>query len=88
MPVRATVNLMPRVKCPDASRTNAMRSRCFGSMFAWILNTNPDTGFSSGNTARSRAGCERGGGASFATPVRSSRTPKLLTAEPKNTGVR
>ena len=42
LPVRGTVSFMPRVKWPDASRTNAMRSRCFGSMFAWILNTKPD----------------------------------------------
>ena len=42
LPVRGTVSRMPRVKWPDASRTNAMRSRCFGSMFAWILNTKPD----------------------------------------------
>jgi hypothetical protein len=32
-------------------------------------------------------GCGRGGGASSAMPAKSSRTPKLLTAEPKNTGV-
>ena len=35
-----------------------------------------------------RAGCGRGAGASSATPRNNSRTPKLLSALPKNTGVR
>ena len=34
------------------------------------------------------AGCGRGAGASSATPRNNSRTPKLLSALPKNTGVR
>src|SRR4029078_12134902 len=29
-----------------------MRSRCFGSMLAWILNTNPENGASAGCTTR------------------------------------
>ena len=37
-------------------------------MFAWILNTKPETFGSVGAIGRSRAGCGRGGGASFATP--------------------
>ena len=32
---------MPRVYLPEHRRMNAMRSRCTGSMFAWILNTKP-----------------------------------------------
>ena len=33
---------MPRANCPEQMRTKAMRSRCCGSMFAWILNTKPE----------------------------------------------
>ena len=32
-----------------------MRSRCFGSMFAWILNTKPENAGSAGCTTRARA---------------------------------
>ncbi len=32
---------MSFVNRPEQTRTNATRSRCRGSMFAWILNTNP-----------------------------------------------
>jgi hypothetical protein len=33
---------MPRVSLPEQTRMKAMRSRWFGSMFAWILKTKPD----------------------------------------------
>ena len=32
---------MPRSNLPEHMRTNAMRSRWWRSMFAWILNTKP-----------------------------------------------
>ena len=77
---------MPRVSLPEHSRANAMRSRWFGSMFAWILNTKADMRFSSASTVRLSAFCARGGGA--IRPMASSRspTPKFFSAEPKNTG--
>ena len=39
-------SVMPRRKRPETTRIIATRSRCFGSMFAWILNTKPVTLFS------------------------------------------
>ncbi len=79
---------MPRWKCPEHIRTKAMRSRCCGSILACTLKTKPETAFSSGSIGRGSAGCGRGGGARSATPRSNSRTPKLLRALPKNTGVR
>src|SRR6266436_3346080 len=46
---------MPRVYFPAHTRRNATRSRCAGSMFAWILNTKPASAGSAGSTVRSRA---------------------------------
>jgi hypothetical protein len=40
-PSRQWNAFMPRSKRPEQIRRNAMRSRWFGSMFAWILNTKP-----------------------------------------------
>ena len=65
-----------------------MRSRCFGSMLAWILNTKPENGASAGSTMRAvpaSRGC--GCGAQSSSACRISCTPKLLIPEPKNTGV-
>ena len=39
LPVRTSFAFMPRVSLPEHSRANAMRSRWFGSILAWILNT-------------------------------------------------
>ena len=88
MPVRTCLTFMPRVSLPEHSRANAMRSRWFGSMLAWILNTKADMFVSSASTMRLSAFCERGGGAM--RPIASSRspTPKFFSAEPKNTGLR
>ena len=61
----------------------ATRSRCFGSMFAWILNTKPEKFGASGaiGTPWLRRGA---GGAECSTkPSRSNCTPKLLSALPK-----
>ena len=41
LPVRTCFTCMPASNFPEHTRTNATRSRCFGSMFAWILNTKP-----------------------------------------------
>ena len=55
-------------------------------MFAWILNTTAENLFSAGLTSRCKALREPGDGASSTKVFRISRTPKLLIAEPKNTG--
>ena len=78
---------MPRSKWPEHTRMNAMRSRCAGSMLAWILNTKPENFGSAGCTARTWRRAR-----AAAAPVDAARpefrcTPKLLMAEPKNTGV-
>lgn len=66
--------------------TNARRSRCLGSMLACILNTNPVNFSSSGSTWRTSDVLGRGDGAISTNVSRSSDTPKLFSAEPKNTG--
>ena len=48
LPVGPWVTTMPRSKRPEHTRTNAMRSRCDGSMLAATLNTNAENGASSG----------------------------------------
>ncbi len=78
---------MPRSKWPLATRTKAMRSRCAGSMLAWILKTTPVNLGSSGCTTRWMAARSPGAGARSTSASSTSRTPKLLTAEPKNIGV-
>ncbi len=65
----------------------AMRSRWPGSMLAWILKTNPESAASSGSTLRSRVARASGGGECATKARNSSSTPKLLIADPKNTGV-
>ena len=39
LPVLTSLAFMPRFSSPEQTRTKAMRSRWFGSMLAWILNT-------------------------------------------------
>ncbi len=55
-------------------------------MLACILNTNPVIFASEGSTARVSVVEGRGEGAMRMKHSRSSRTPKLFTADPKNTG--
>ena len=88
MPVRTCLTFMPRVSLPEHSRTKAMRSRWFGSMLAWILNTKADMSASAAVTTRLSAACARGGGAKVPSASSRSPTPKFLSALPKNTGVR
>ena len=64
-----------------------MRSRWRGSMFAWILNTKPVKAGSVGSTLRDVASRGCGGGAHSTSACSTSRTPKLLMPEPKNTGL-
>ncbi len=48
---------MPRLYLPEHRRMKAMRSRCCGSMFAWILNTKPVSLPSVASTSRCTASC-------------------------------
>ena len=54
-----------------------MRSRCPGSMLAWILNTKPARAGSVGSTSRVVAPRGRGGGACATKEPSSSSTPKF-----------
>ena len=65
-----------------------MRSRCLGSMLAWILNTKPENFGSFGqHPARPPPAGRARAPATVRRASNSDCTPKLLTAEPKNTGV-
>ena len=64
----------------------AMRSRWFGSMFAWILKTKPVILASSAFTVRLAAACARGDGANSAIASIRSLTPKSFSALPNMTG--
>ena len=83
LPVRETLALMPRVSLPLVTRMKAMRSRWFGSMFAWILKTMPVIAGSLASIVRVAAFCARGGGAKLTNASRICRTPKFFNAEPK-----
>jgi len=54
---------MPFSYLPEQMRMKAMRSRCLGSMFAWILNTKPENFSSTGSITRSWAARDSGIGA-------------------------
>ena len=73
---------------PEHNRTNAMRSRWFGSMLACTLKTKPVMSSSAAVTSRLSADCARGGGATAPSASSRSLTPKFLSALPKNTGVK
>ena len=64
-----------------------MRSRWEGSMLACTLNTNPENGASSGRGTPSTSARGAGDGTRSTTASSSLRTPKLVRAEPKKTGV-
>ena len=68
LPVRTSFAFMPRVSLPEHSRAKAMRSRWFGSMLAWILNTNALMRGSAASTLRRLLSCARGGGANLPRP--------------------
>ncbi len=84
-------SFMPRLNSPEESRRKAIRSRWFGSMFAWILKTKPETsGLSDSITVGApltSAFCGRGGGANSASAESNSAMPKWRRAEPKMIGV-
>ena len=90
-PVFCTFSFMPRLNLPEHRRSMAIRSRWFGSMFAWTLKTKPVTSDSPGATWVSAAPFSTatcfGGGARAPRPLSSSSTPKWRSAEPKKTGV-
>ena len=86
-PVREWVTVMSRSNLPEQMRMYAMRSRCFGSMFAWILKMKPENASSLGSINSPPTSRPCGGGAWCRKPLRISSTPKLFIALPKNTGV-
>ena len=69
-PVAACVSTIPRSNRPDATRTNATRSRWAGSMLAWTLNTRPENGAATGRWAPSTSA--RGVGAGASSHIASS----------------
>jgi hypothetical protein len=84
LPVRTSFAFMPRFSLPEQTRTKAMRSRWFGSMFAWILNTKAVIfRLRRLDGTRVSPSCARGGGAKSPSASIRSRTPKLRSAEPK-----
>ena len=77
---------MLRSKRPEHTRRKAIRSRCAGSMLDCTLNTTalkPES-ITRGSPPASRRAA--GAGAMSTMASSSSRTPKLVRAEPKNTG--
>ena len=86
LPVGSWVTTMPRSNRPEHTRTNATRSRCDGSMLACTLNTNAENGSSILRAAPSTSSRGDGGGASSTMPSSSMPTPKLVMADPTNTG--
>ena len=63
---------MPRSNLPEQTRKKAMRSRCFGSILAWILKINPENFGSSGSTMRTVASRGFGAGAQSINELRIS----------------
>ena len=84
---RVLVTCMSFDRTPEQTRTNAMRSRCRGFMFAWILKTKPLKSGSAGSTVPALDGRGCGGGANSVSPRRNGSRPKFESALPKNTGV-
>ena len=83
LPVRTSFARMPRWSRPEHTRMKAMRSRWFGSMFAWILKTKPVIFASPASTTRVAACCSRGLGANLPSASIRSCTPMSRSAEPK-----
>jgi hypothetical protein len=66
-PARWCCTLIPRSNRPEQTRTNAIRSRWAGSMFAWILKTSPVNAGSSGWTSAWWSGAAAAAGRSRRT---------------------
>mmetsp|Transcript_24838 Transcript_24838/g.63010 ORF Transcript_24838/g.63010 Transcript_24838/m.63010 type:complete len:247 (-) Transcript_24838:818-1558(-) len=86
-PVRVWRTCMSLSNRPLHTLTNAMRSLCFGSMFAWSLNTKPVNSLSSGGTESSPLVRGEGGRERSMKRFRNVSTPKLLYPLPNHTGV-
>ena len=88
LPVRPWVTTMPRSKRPEHTRRNAMRSRCDGVHVGLHLEHEAgERRVERSRLARRRPSRGVGAGARSTTASSSSRTPKFVSAEPKNTGV-
>src|SRR6478736_3266837 len=86
-PVRSQVITIPRSNRPEQMRAKAMRSRWLRSMFACTLNTNAEHGSSRWRGLPSMSARGVGAGARSTMASRRWRTPKLVSADPANTGV-
>ena len=87
LPVRAQDTSMARSKCPEHTRANAKRSLWLGSMLACTLNTNAEKSLSNARSAPESSTRGAGAGARSTAASNNIRTPKLVSAEPTNTGV-
>ena len=85
--LREHVASMPRVNSPEHTRAKAKRSRWLGSMLACTLKTKAENGVASARSLPSMSTRGFGAGAISMTASSNMRTPKLVIAEPTNTGV-
>ena len=79
---------MPRSNLPEQMRRNAMRSRWFLFMLAWILKIKPLNCSLHGSTSSPLCASLRGSGVGVRrrNSFKNGSTPKFVKAEPKNTG--
>ena len=77
---------MLRSNFPETILKKAILSLCFGSRLACILKTNPENLSSSGLMNLKSVSLPLGEGEISQNVSNNSLTPKLFTAEPKNTG--
>ena len=77
---------MPFSNFPEQMRIKAMRSRWALFMLAWILNTKAEKAGSKGSTVPWAVFRGRGGVVRRKKLSKKGSTPKLVRAEPKNTG--
>src|SRR3984957_12513430 len=79
---------MSRSNFPEQTRTKAMRSRCRGSMLAWILKMKPEKAALSGAISAPAMERDLGGGACTRKWSSNNCTPKLFQAAAKKNGRR
>ena len=77
---------MPASNLPEQMRINAIRSRWALFMLAWILNTNAEKPGSNGSTTPVSVFLGSGAVVIERKCFKKVSTPKLVSAEPKNTG--
>ena len=80
---------MPRSNLPEQMRMKAMRSRWALFMLAWILKMKPENSSRQGSTASPVRLSTRASGVGVRrrNSCKKGSTPKLVSADPKNTGL-